>query len=103
MQIEMRTSMQREAVAHLTAKYAVTTQRRLQHMNNEKDETIYNVPLWEKVMLTIDEAAAYTGVGSRKIRQLTDNERCPFVLWNGSKRLIKREEFVEFIKKQYSI
>lgn len=31
-------------------------------MNNEKDETIYNVPLWEKVMLTIDEAAAYTGV-----------------------------------------
>lgn len=29
-------------------------------MNNEKDETIYNVPLWEKVMLTIDEAAAYT-------------------------------------------
>ena len=22
-------------------------------MNNEKDETIYNVPLWEKVMLTI--------------------------------------------------
>ena len=64
-------------------------------MNNEKDETIYNVPLWEKVMLTIDEAAAYTGVGSRKIRQLTDNERCPFVLWNGSKRLIKREEFVE--------
>lgn len=39
-------------------------------MNNEKDETIYNVPLWEKVMLTIDEAAAYTGVGSRKIRQL---------------------------------
>lgn len=48
-------------------------------MNNEKDETIYNVPLWEKVMLTIDEAAAYTGVGSRKIRQLTDNERCPFV------------------------
>ena len=41
-------------------------------MNNEKDETIYNVPLWEKVMLTIDEAAAYTGVGSRKIRQLTD-------------------------------
>ena len=48
-------------------------------MNNEKDETIYNVPLWEKVMLTIDEAAAYTGVGSRKIRQLTDNERCLFV------------------------
>lgn len=35
-------------------------------MNNEKDETIYNVPLWEKVMLTIDEAAAYTGVEAEK-------------------------------------
>lgn len=48
-------------------------------MNNEKDETIYNVPLWEKVMLTIDEAAAYTGVGSRKIRQLRRwNDECGF-------------------------
>ncbi len=71
--------------------------------NDEKDSAINNVPIWEKVMLTIDEAAAYTGVGGRKIRQLTDDEKCPFVLWNGSKRLIKREAFVEFIKKQYSI
>lgn len=50
-------------------------------MNNEKDETIYNVPLWEKVMLTIDEAAAYTGVGSRKIRQLTDKMSVRFMEW----------------------
>ena len=62
-------------------------------MNNEKDETIYNVPLWEKVMLTIDEAAAYTGVGSRKIRQLTDNERCPFVLWNTDLQYIPQKFF----------
>lgn len=73
-------------------------------MKNEKGTNSTNeVPIWEKVLLTVDEAAAYTGVGSTKIRLLTDNEKCPFVLWNGSKRLVKREAFVEFIKKQYSI
>ena len=46
---------------------------------------------------------AYSRPIAMKIYKRTDNERCPFVLWNGSKRLIKREEFVEFIKKQYSI
>lgn len=73
-------------------------------MNNDKRENIIGkVPIWEKVTLTVDEAAAYSGVGTKKIRQLTDNEKCPFVLWNGTKRLIKREAFVEFIKQQYSI
>ena len=73
-------------------------------MKNDKNANEINtVPVWEKVLLTVDEAAVYTGVGSAKIRQLTDSEKCPFVLWNGSKRLIKREAFVEFIKRQYSI
>ena len=73
-------------------------------MSNDKKETMVGrVPIWEKVTLTVDEAAAYSGVGTKKIRQLTDNEKCSFVLWNGTKRLIKREAFVEFIKQQYSI
>ena len=71
--------------------------------NDKRENMIGRVPIWEKVTLTVDEAAAYSGVGTKKIRQLTDNEKCPFVLWNGTKRLIKREAFVEFIKQQYSI
>lgn len=61
------------------------------------------VPLWEKVTLTLEEAAEYSGIGIHKIRQLTDKKNCDFVLWNGSRRLIKRKKFDEYIDKSYSI
>lgn len=61
------------------------------------------VPLWEKLTLTLEEAAEYSGIGIHKIRQLTDKKNCDFVLWNGHKRLIKRRKFDEYIDKSYSI
>ena len=61
------------------------------------------VPIWEKSNLTIDEAAAYTGIGKHKLRELTDNENCSFVLWVGSKRLIKRRLLDQFLDNMYSI
>lgn len=63
----------------------------------------YSVPLWEKSNLTIEEAAAYSGIGRNKLRELTEDENCPFVLWVGTKRMIKRRLFDEYIAKQYSI
>ena len=62
-----------------------------------------NVPIWEKANLTIEEAAAYFGIGTNKLRAMTDGESCPFVLWVGSKRLIKRRKFEKFLEEQYSI
>ena len=38
------------------------------------------VPIWEKSNLTLEEAAAYSGIGINKLRTLTDNEHCQFVL-----------------------
>ncbi len=61
------------------------------------------VPIWEKSNLTLEEAAAYSGIGINKLRSLTDREDCEFVLWIGSKRLIKRKKFDEYIEKSYSI
>ncbi|MBQ8232026.1 MAG: excisionase family DNA-binding protein [Lachnospiraceae bacterium] len=61
------------------------------------------VPIWERATLTVEEAAAYSGIGKNKIRSLTDDEDCPFVLWVGSKRLIKRKQLDEFIERMYSI
>lgn len=63
----------------------------------------YEIPIWEKSNLTLEEAAAYSGVGINKIRQLTNSEKCEFVLWVGSKRLIKRKKFEEYLEKVYSI
>jgi len=61
------------------------------------------VPIWEKSNLTLEEAAAYSGIGVNKIRELTNDSQCKFVLWVGSKRLIKRKLFDQYIEQCYSI
>lgn len=61
------------------------------------------IPIWQKSNLTLEEAAAYSGIGINKLRDITDSEQCSFVLWNGSKRLIKRRKLDEYIEKSYSI
>lgn len=69
----------------------------------EKQNEKKFVPIWEKSTLTIEEAALYSGIGRNKLRQLTDDENCPFVLWIGSKRLIKRKLLDEHIEKMFSL
>lgn len=61
------------------------------------------VPIWKKSNLTLQEVAQYSGIGINKLRQLSETEDCPFVLWNGSKRLIKRQELDRYINRAYSI
>ena len=61
------------------------------------------VPIWEKSNLTLNEAAAYSGIGKNKLRELSDESSCRFVLWNGNKRLIKRRELDKFTDESYSI
>ena len=61
------------------------------------------VPIWEKSNLTLEEAAEYSGIGVNKLRQMSDKETCPFVLWIGSKRLIKRKKLDEYVDGKYSI
>ena len=36
-------------------------------------------------------------------REITNEDRCKFVLWVGNKRLIKRRLFDQFIEQAYSI
>ena len=61
------------------------------------------VPIWEKALLTLTEAAEYSNVGINKLRDITNDENCPFVLFVGSKRLIKRKPFEAFLERAYSI
>ena len=61
------------------------------------------VPIWEKSNLSMEEAAAYFGIGINKLREMTNEDNCPFVLWNGSKRMIKRKAFEKFLEAAYSI
>jgi len=70
---------------------------------NLLSSTVKEVPIWEKSNLTVEEAAAYTGIGINKIREMSNGDNCPFVLWVGNKRLIKRRKFDEYVEKQFSI
>jgi len=63
----------------------------------------YEVPIYEKSNLTLEEAAAYFNIGINKIREISDSDKCNFVLWVGNKRLIKRKLFEEYLSKMYSI
>ena len=60
------------------------------------------VPVWERFTITVEEAAQYFGIGSSKLRELS-KDNCPFVLWVGSKRLIKRRKLEEYLTELKSI
>ena len=57
------------------------------------------VPIWEKSNLTLEEAAAYSGIGINKLREITNEPGCNFVLFVGTKRLIKRRLLDAYIEK----
>ena len=61
------------------------------------------VPVWEKKNLILEEAAALFNIGSNKIRELSNQKNCNFVLWVGNKRLIKKNHFEKFLEKTFSI
>ena len=61
------------------------------------------IPVWEKANLTLEEAAAYSGVGINKLRELSDSDDCKFVLWVGNKRLLKRRPLEQYLEQAYSI
>ena len=61
------------------------------------------VPVWEKEFLTLEEAAAVTGIGINKLRRMSNAKDCDFVVWNGRKRLLKRIKLNTYLDECYSI
>ena len=61
------------------------------------------VPIWQKSYLTLDEAAAYTGIGINKLRDMSNEESCEYVLWVGNRRLIKRRKLDEYLDRAFSV
>lgn len=51
-----------------------------------------------KSNLTLTEAAEYFNIGENKLREITNNHNCNFVLVIGTKRLIKRKEFEKYLE-----
>ena len=63
----------------------------------------YDVPIWHKTNLTVDEAVEYSGISREWIWKMTSHYDCPFVLRLGHRRLVKRRDIDEYIKRFYFI
>ena len=61
------------------------------------------VPIHLKMNLTIKEAAEYSNIGINKIDSMLRSPNCPFVLSVGSKKLVKRKEFEQYIQQKLVI
>lgn len=70
--------------------------KELDHFGDKEPES---VPIHLKTTLTIKEAAAYSNIGINRLDALLRAPNCPFVLFVGTKKLVKRKEFEEFISK----
>ena len=61
------------------------------------------VPIYHKITLTIEEAADLSNIGINRIDAMLRKPNCPFVLFVGKKKLVKRKEFEEYISKSLYI
>ena len=66
-------------------------------------ELLNEVPIHLKMLLTIREAADYSNIGINKIDTMLKEPNCPFVLYIGTRKLVKRVEFEEYIKGKVAI
>ena len=72
-------------------------------VGNAKESPKGEVPIYHKLTLTIKEAAEYSNIGINKIESLLKQPNCPFVLYVGTRKLVKRREFEEFIREELMI
>lgn len=64
---------------------------------------VNHVPIHLKMNLTSKEAAEYSNIGINKIDSMLRTPNCPFVLYVGIKKLVKRKEFEEYISQSLII
>ena len=69
--------------------------------NQNQQATI--LPIDRKLLLSIREAAEYSNIGINKIDEMLKQPNCPFVLYVGTKKLVKRKAFEEFIEERVAI
>ena len=66
-------------------------------------DNILTVPIHRKMTLTSREAAEYSNIGINKIDSMLRAPSCPFGLLVGTKKLVKRKEFEDYISQKLVI
>ena len=82
--------------------YSSDNTRIMEGEENQRNKE--EIPIWEKITLTIDETALLFRIGQNKLRNLVHEQPdADFVIWNGVRPQIKRKLFEEYIYKCNSI
>lgn len=67
------------------------------------NKRIGDIPLSDKMNLTVAEASVYTGIGQVTLRKWMKDPECNFVFWVGPRKsLIRRKELEEYIRSKDS-
>lgn len=61
------------------------------------------VPIWERALLTINEASDYTGIGVSKLRLLASKKNSKLIIYVGSKKMFKRKKLDEYLENAISV
>ena len=75
-------------------------------MSNISTENATLVPVWNKFLLSVNEASEYFGLGVNKIRRVANDymdSDYNFVIQNGTKIMINRGKFEEFLNNTTTI
>jgi len=64
---------------------------------------VEKIPIKDKVLLTINEASEYIGVGHTALRKFVDGREDEFCVRVGNRTLIKREKFENYIKDKVTV
>lgn len=56
------------------------------------------VEIKDKILLTVEEAAAYSGIGETVLRDRIRESDYNFILKNGTKTMIKRRVFERYLE-----
>lgn len=63
-----------------------------------------DIPIWEKYMLTIEEAAIYFRIGEKKLRRIAEENRdSKWVIMNGNRLQIIRTGLERFLEEVETI
>lgn len=62
-----------------------------------------NIPIWERPTLTLTEAASLFSIGIHRLREMSNEPDCDFIVFVGSKKLFKRKKLEQYIEQSYSI
>ena len=66
--------------------------------NNASEKNYFDIPVWRRYTMTIEEAAGYYKIGEGKLRMMIDQKpRQDLYVMNGNRALIKREKFERYL------